>query len=83
MVHQLLLGVIQIYRLQRKNVALYSALFYLTPRIKKAITQACNNAVKAVRVRDGNTHSTLVVSACGLQMAMVHPQGTNCMSKTI
>ena len=28
-----------------------------------------------MRVRDGNTHSTLVVSACGLQMAMVHPQG--------
>jgi len=33
------------------------------------------SANKAVRVRDGANHSSLSVSACGLQMAMVHPRG--------
>ena len=30
---------------------------------------------QAIRVRDGKNHSALAVSACGLQMAMVHPKG--------
>ena len=31
--------------------------------------------LKAIRIRDGKNYTALAVSACGLQMAMVHPKG--------